>query len=574
MIKLPSLTDFVETVDGTRKINYKMFRSILKEMASVIEPSEYCQEASEHFKLFHNDTHKDRYVCFFFNMDELRWQINLKRSTITEQVLTAIVALSHAFHIHTYISEFCYITGKSRKEDNVCGTNVITLDLDRKGLDIHSEMANIQKICEDNELNLTTVMSSGRGHYLVFALDQQYLCIRNEYYLKRWKVNYDRICDLFTEYEADYHCKDISRVFRLMGTINYKDNTEYQTSILYSFNKTNHYNSISLLQQAIPTKDSKKKTKKDSVKRTPDVKIDDSDYLKKEENSAFKFQNRNRIDDLIKLLNMRSKHVGDRHAFLYVFINQLNAMGYSYSEAYAFLIKEVNTRFSKPEKESEIIRQLNSIYQKNKIHEEFDGFKNVQYVDNDYHCLTTAEIINQLNITEFEQENLTVLKSKETLYQLRQNSRLTKLRCATQNRKKEAHNSINNMTSNCSIEEIMEEKNITRSTVYRKLDKTPKQIKKEQENALIVELHEKGVSIKDIAADVGLSYEVVKKRLQRMKTVEKVQEVVEENTTEEIVSIDDNTIVYTEIPAINVENLTTCNKVELLDTGPPIYDTG
>jgi hypothetical protein len=375
MIKLPLWSDFVDIVDGKEQINYKNFRAILKEMAILIEDSEYCQEACYHFNLCHADTHKDRYVCFFFNKDELRWQINLKRSTITEKLLAAIVALSHAFHIHTYMSEFSYITGKNRREDNVCGTNVITLDLDRKNLDIHSEMPKILKICENNDLNLTAVMSSGRGHYLVFALKTPYLCIRNEYYLNRWKANYDQICDLFVEYEADYHCKDISRVFRLMGTVNYKDNTEYQTSILYSYNNLNEYDSIPLFKKPLQDKKSKKKTKKEESisNKINAVKANDANYLKKEELHTFKMQNRNRINDLLHLLNMRDEHVGDRHAFLYVFINQLNAMGYSYSETYEFLIREVNTRFSKPEKESEIIRQLQSVYSNNKtLHPELD----------------------------------------------------------------------------------------------------------------------------------------------------------------------------------------------------------
>ena len=51
MIKLPLWTDFVDVVDGKEQINYKNFRAILKEMASLIDDSEYCQEACYHFNL-------------------------------------------------------------------------------------------------------------------------------------------------------------------------------------------------------------------------------------------------------------------------------------------------------------------------------------------------------------------------------------------------------------------------------------------------------------------------------------------------------------------------------------------
>jgi transposase len=216
---------------------------------------------------------------------------------------------------------------------------------------------------------------------------------------------------------------------------------------------------------------------------------------------------------------MRADHLGDRHLFLYVIINQLNVMGTTYKDALKFILEKVNPKFSLPESEYEISRQIQSIYKHNKIKKETIDRQPVEYVDNHYRSNTTEWIIKSLRVTDEEQDELSVLKSKEKLAKLRQERRLAKLRQHTQNKKDAERSAINKLAETYSVEEIAERVNLTTASVYKKLNKTPKQIQMEKENAEILRLKQVGKSISDISEEVGLSYAVVKKRLQRMQNV-------------------------------------------------------
>ena len=252
-----------------------------------------------------------------------------------------------------------------------------------------------------------------------------------------------------------------------------------------------------------------------------------AEYVALKENQCFKTQNKKRIKDLLKLLSLRYDHLGDRHIFLYVMITQLNVSGYSYNDALKFLLEKVNPKFSLSESEYEIVRQLQSIYQKNTIRKEIIDGKSVEYIDNHYHSSTTQWIIDTLQITESEQEQLSVLKNKDMLAQLRQEKRLTRFRCHTQNKKETRKNQVNQLAENHSIQMIAEKTNSSNSSVYRKLDKTPKQIKIKKENATILQLKEKGLTNSEIAKEVGLSFETVKKRLQKINKEQNLNQVVE-----------------------------------------------
>ena len=537
---LPSWSDITYRNDtGDEKVDFKKLKMIIKNSSLEVLDSEICLPAVQHFNLFHDTTPSDKFVSFFFGGNDQKFQLNYTKKSITPQLLTVLVEFSKKFSMNLYISEFCFITGKNRKESNVASTNVITMDLDKKNIDIEKELPVIQKICKDNGLNLSAVMRSGRGNYLVFKLDEPYICATNFTQLNRWKYNYDQLCDLFQEYEADYKCKDISRVFRLMGSYNYKDNTHYETKFLYIWNNTNTYTSIPICKKTIGDNLFDKERvftheKKASKRKSPVIVNSDVEYLAMSENTFFHGQNKRRLNDLIHLICMRPDHLGDRHLFLYVIINQLNVSGYTYKDALSFVTEKVNPKFSLPESEYEIVRQLQSVYKDNKLHKETIDRQPIEYVDNHYHSNTTEWIIKTLKITEAEQSQLSVLKSKDTLKKLRQERRLAKSRCHTQNKKEAKKNSINQMAQTHSVSQIAEKTNMAKSSVYKKLDKTPKQIQAEKENALILKLKEAGLTIADIAIQVGLSYDVVKKRLQRMRLadVKNNVEVIEDVDTE------------------------------------------
>lgn len=523
---IPEWSDIVYKNDaGEEKVDFKKLRTAFKNSALEVLDAEICKPALEHFKLFHDTTPDDKFVSFFFGGNGQKFQLNYVKKKITPQLLTVLVEFSKKHAMDLYMSEFNFITGKNRKESNVAATNVITMDLDKKNVDIKKELPVIQKICKDNGLKLSAVLSSGRGHYLVFKLDEEYVCATNATQLNRWKHNYNQICDLFQEYEADYKCKDISRVFRLMGSHNHKDNTVYETQFIYRSDDTNTYVKIPICKKTIDEKlfenaHSSTNSEKKISKRRQNVTVnDDAEYLALSENTFFRGQNKRRLNDLIHLLHMRADHLGDRHLFLYIIINQLNVMGTTYKDALRFILEKVNPKFSLPESEYEISRQIQSIYKHNKIKKETIDRQPVEYVDNHYRSNTTEWIIKSLRVTDEEQDELSVLKSKEKLAKLRQERRLAKLRQHTQNKKDAEISAINKLAETYSVEEIAERVNLTTASVYKKLNKTPKQIQMEKENAEILRLKQVGKSISDISEEVGLSYAVVKKRLQRMQNV-------------------------------------------------------
>lgn len=540
---LPEWQDFTYTNDeGTVKINYKKLKSMLKDAAQSVSTNEICQPAVTHFNLFHDTTPCDKFIAFFLSNNEHKIQLNYVKKKITPAFLSALVGFSIKHKLSLYMSEFCYLTGKNRRESNVTSTNVITMDLDKKGINIDSEMPIIEQICKQNGLNLSAVLGSGRGHYLVFKLDKPYVCATNIVQLNRWKHNYNQICDLFQEYEADYKCKDISRVFRLMGSYNFKDNTRYETKILHLSDVLNNYAEIPCCKKTIEDGlFEKKKTESSDVKKTPKRKRpvterNTENYLSLTENAFFKGQNKRRIKDLLQLITMRENHLGERHLFLYIIINQLNASGYSYEEALNFILEKVNPKFSLSESEYEITRQLHSVYSNNKIKVETIDRRRVEYIDNNYHCNTTQWILDALKITEEEQQKLSVLKNKKMLQELRQERRLAKARRHTQNKKKLQESNINELAKKCTMEEIAKQSNLSRASVYKKLEKTPKQIRLEQENVEIARLKAEGMSIAQIAEHINLTYETVKKRLQKMNNVD----VVENKQEASCMSAEDN----------------------------------
>lgn len=505
------------------KIDFKKLKAMIKSAAATVQDSEICWPAVLHFNLFHDKTPSDKFIIFFFGSDKQKFQLSYTKKSVTPKLLTTLVGLSHKFRFNLYMSEFCFITGKNRKESNVASTSVVTFDLDKKNVDINVELPRILDICKKNNLSLSAVMSSGRGHYLVFKLDDPYICATSLVQLNRWKHNYNLICDLFQDYEADYKCKDISRVFRLMGSYNYKDNTQYETKFLKNWDVSNAYAEIPICKKTIDDKlfekvhvpfDSEKKV----TKRRQSIAVtDDAEFLQMSENSCFKNQNKKRLNDLIHLICLRQNHLGDRHLFLYTIINQLNVSGYTYAEAFKFITEKVNPKFSLPESEYEIARQLQFIYKQNRLKKETIDRNQVEYIDNHYRSNTTAWIIDTLKITEAEQEKLSVLKSKDSLKKLRQERRLARSRCRTQKKKDAIKKELNAMAETYSVEEIAETANVSKATVYKKLNKTPKQLQKEKEDAQICHLSHRGFSIAAIAEQTGLSYDVVKKRLQRMK---------------------------------------------------------
>lgn len=532
---LPEWTDFTYTNDdGVVKVNYKKLKIMLKDAAQSVSTHEICQDAVTHFNLFHDTTPDDKFIAFFLSNNEQKIQLNYVKKKITPEFLSALVGFSIKHKLNLYISEFCYLTGKNRRESNVTSTNVITMDLDKKGINIDSEMPVIKQICQQNGLNLSAVFGSGRGHYLVFKLDKPYVCATNIVQLNRWKHNYNQICDLFQEYEADYKCKDISRVFRLMGSYNFKDDTRYETKILYLSNTINTYVEIPCCKKTIDDGlFEKKKAESNEAKKAPKRKVPATErstenYLSLTENTFFKGQNKRRIKDLLQLITMRENHLGERHLFLYIIINQLNASGYSYEEALNFILEKVNPKFSLAESEYEITRQLHSVYSNNKIKVETIDCRRVEYIDNNYHCNTTQWILDTLKITEEEQQKLSVLKSKKMLQELRQERRLAKARCHTQNKKKLQASNINELAKSCTMEEIEKQSNLSRASIYKKLEKTPKQIRYEQENVEIARLKADGLSIAQIAEYISLPYETVKKRLQKLNHTENPVEVEQE----------------------------------------------
>lgn len=276
--------------------------------------------------------------------------------------------------------------GDKKENNNVLGLYAMFLDIDYQKIGIKEHEA--LKVL-DNELKIepSAIVRSGHGLHVYFFLKHINLFNKTEE-MERLKAVYTKtnknIAKTFEKIGGDSKATAPSNYLRLPNTYNCKEAPEFIEII--ELNEENIYDISEIAEHYYPKHEVAKKVVKKVRKKTNKnygTKID----LKK--------LNNDRIDDLIKLIQLRNGEVESRHLFLRLCI-YLNL-----NRAY-----EVNTYFKSKKTDSEIKSMVNYYIKKVKEGSAEEQAKYLKMTK-----WTNEALIKNLNITASEQKQLKTIIS-------------------------------------------------------------------------------------------------------------------------------------------------------------------
>lgn len=416
-------------------------------------------------------------------------------------------------YCNNYLSVSTFWNSSTRKEFNVKEVKRLYVDLDSHDNPFNLDEAKLlsdymlDNWFDDLELpEPNYIIFSGRGLQVLFTLGgctnvsewkpyQTALlktCQKLLKDLKEHSLSEASVVAIEHEPEIDM-LKDASRVHRVPNTTNLKSNAEakllYQNEDhVYTLNELNtNYEAFS--DDNLVTEKKKKKKKKNQKKNKSepterDVDLSGIDMDDKQGIDPHFFEiiektikpRLNDLETLIRLRNEAGVDAGYRNNLIAIAIPTLVSCGCKNDE----VIKEahrINSLFNKPLKNAEVNDWLNSCLKKKEI-VNADGKKGVSRV---YYRFYTNTIIDKLQITKEEQDSMQVL-------------------CDEKIKKKRNR------------EKNKERQNANRREVYAKKTADKRKEKEERSNR-IHELSADGMSVRQIAKQLGVSVGTVSKVL-------------------------------------------------------------
>lgn len=425
---------------------------------------------------------------------------------------------------NNYLSVSTFKNGKTRSEWNVKEVKRLYVDMDAHENPIDLDEAELLADymimnwfdgCDLPEPSY--IIFSGRGLQVLFTLNG----CTNVSEWKRYQSALLNNCQKLLEelkhhslseagvvaYEHDVSLdmlKDASRVMRVPDTKNQKVNVGAE--LLYE-NESNEYtlnelntdyatfstDNLGTIEEKKKTKKTQKKTKSKEKKKKPksepterevdmsgidmaDKQVVDPNFLKIIESTI-----KPRLYDLetlIRLRNEAGKNDGYRNNLIAIYIPTLVSCGYKNED----IVKEahrVNSLFNKPLKRAEVNDWLNSCLTKKEV-VNLGGEKSVMRV---YYRFYTNTIIEKLQITKEEQESMRVL-------------------CSEQIKKKRNR------------EKNKDKQNANRREAYAKKTAEKRKVKEERNNR-IHELNANGMSVRQIAKQLGVNASTVSRVLNK-----------------------------------------------------------
>lgn len=438
-----------------------------------------------------------------------KWRDNLTDSL--EQL--NIYRADNRMDCNNYLSVSTFKSGKTRSEWNVKEVKRLYVDMDAHDNPINLDEAKLlanymldnwfdeEKLPEPNY-----IVFSGRGLQILFTLNgcdnvpewKQYqsallnICQKLLENLKNHSLS--EASDVVVEHNVSIDdLKDAARVMRVPDTVNLKQNVE--AKLLYS-NEANEYtldelstnyivfnkDNLGPIEEKKKSKKTKKKTKSEPIERDVDMSGIDMDDKQGVDPYFFKIiettikPRLNDLENLIRIRNEAGVVGGYRNNLIAIYIPTLVSCGCKNED----VIKEahrVNSLFKKPLKKAEVNDWLNSCLRKKEI-VTADGNKGVSRV---YYRFYTNTIIDKLQITKEEQEKMQVL-------------------CSEALKKKRSR------------EKQKDVQNANRREVYAKKT-ADKRKEKEERNNRIHELAGEGMSVRQIAKQLGVNASTVSRVL-------------------------------------------------------------
>lgn len=447
-----------------------------------------------------------------------KWRDNLTNSV--EQL--NIYRADNRMDCNNYLSVSAFKNGKTRSEWNVKEVKRLYVDMDAHENPINLDEA---KLLRDYILDNwfdgedmpepNYIIFSGRGLQVLFTLNgcndvpewQRYqIALLNtcQKLLKELKHHsLSEASEVAVEHNVSIDMlKDAARVHRMPGTTNLKVNVD--AKLLYS-NEQHEYtldelstNYTSFSKDNLPTIEEKKKTKKkvksdkgkkkktksEPTERDVDLSRIDMDGKQVIDPHFFEIIDktiRPRLSDLETLIRLRNEAGTDggyRNNLISIYIPTLVSCGYKNNE----VIKEahrINSLFNKPLKQAEVNDWLNSCLKKKEI-VNADGGKGFSRV---FYRFYTNTIIEKLQITPEEQEAMKVLCDEKL--------------------KRKRNREKNKDKQNANRREIYKEKT------------ADKRKAKEERNKRIHELSSDGMSVRQIAKQLGVNASTVSRVLNK-----------------------------------------------------------
>lgn len=435
-----------------------------------------------------------------------KWRDNLTDSV--EQL--NIYRADNRMDCNNYLSVSTFKNGKTRSEWNVKEVKRLYVDMDAHENPINLDeakllanyiMDNWFDECELPEPNY--IIFSGRGLQVLFTLDgctnvtewkpyQAALlnsCQKLLKDLKEHSLSEASVVAIEHEPEIDM-LKDAARVHRVPNTKNLKSDVAAKLLYanedhVYTLNELNaNYEAFSDENLVTEKKNKKtqKKTKSEPSERDVDMSGIDMDEKQAIDPHFFEIIEktiRPRLSDLETLIRLRNEagiDGGYRNNLIAIYIPTLVSCGYKNDE----VVEEahrINSLFNKPLKNAEVNDWLNSCLKKKEIVSS-DGGKGFSRV---YYRFYTNTIIDKLQITKEEQDSMQVL-------------------CSEALKKKRSR------------EKQKDIQNANRREVYK--EKTAEKRKaKEERNNRIHELSADGMSVRQIAKQLGVNASTVSRVL-------------------------------------------------------------
>ena len=479
-------------------------------------------ERGQNMSLFSTLLSDGGYACYclgsFTHDGRKKWSNNFTDSV--EQL--NIYRADNRVDCNNYLSVSTFKNGSRRSEFNVKEVKRLYLDVDAHDNPINLDEAKLLSDymidnwfdgCDLPEPNY--IIFSGRGVQVLFTLDgctcvsewKPYqiallkACQKLLEDLKEHSLSEASVVALEHDLSLDM-LKDATRVLRVPDTTNLKQNVE--AKLLYSdedhaytlheLNTTFTAFSTDNLCTIEEKKKTKKKTKSDKEKkkkaksepseRDVDLSRIDMDGKQVIDPHFFEIIEKTikpRLSDLETLIRIRNEagtKCGYRNNLIAIYIPTLVSCGYKNE----YIIKEahrINSLFNKPLKNAEVNDWLNSCLKKKEI-VNADGKKGVSRV---YYRFYTNTIIEKLQITKDEQESMLVLCSEA----------LKKKRNREKNKDKQ---------------------NAHRREAYKKKT-ADKRKEKEERNKRIYELSGDGMSVRQIAKQLGVNASTVSRVLSK-----------------------------------------------------------
>lgn len=312
------------------------------------------------------------------------------KKDLTAEKLAIIIHNANFLGLNTHISISAFYRPR-RTTDYLYCTSTIMIDLDYYKTayeDIDSDedfCQELQPFIDKLRYEPTSIINSGHGYYLYFRLDKN-INLKNSAMRRLYQTTVQKMIQIFEPIGADPACSDLTRVFKVPSSINFK--TGNQVSLCY-FNPDATIN-LSELADSLGIHTVEQNNRSAFQKYYRGAK------------SRFTHANQQRMKDYEQLLALRDyslPHMRDLF-FLYVSINCYN-MGMPCAEVLAYC-SSLNSKLQEPLPDMELKRTV--LYLGSQLEE--NGSCKVKYKN--------CHIVDSLNISDREQESMHQLISTQT----------------------------------------------------------------------------------------------------------------------------------------------------------------